>query len=96
MYWQTLRNQSRNGRCNDAFLLKATEHMDFSSLADRLGVLDDGNVSGYRFPLPSESFVAGSRLMEEFAFDGTKVSMKLINIKKQQKILFIGIVYKAT
>ena len=78
------------------FLLKATEHMDFSSLADRLGVLDDGNVSGYRFPLPSESFVVGSRLMEEFAFDGTKVSMKLINLKKQQKILFIGIVYKAT
>ena len=70
--------------------------MDFSSLADRLGGLDDGNVSGYRFPLPSESFVAGSHLMEEFAFDGTKVSMKLINLKKQQKILFIGIVYKAT
>ena len=41
--------------------------------ADR--VLDDGNVWGYCFLLPSESDVARSGMMEEFTFVGTKVGL---------------------
>ena len=42
-------------------------------LADR--VLDDGNFSDYCLLLPSESYVAGSRVMKEFTFGGMKVRL---------------------
>ena len=53
-------------------------------LADR--VLDDGNFSRYRFLPLSESYVAASRVVEDFMFSEIKVKiMKVKDIKKQEK-----------
>ena len=53
--------------------------------ADR--VLKDENFSRYCFLLPSESYVAGSRVVKEFTFSGIKPGqiMKVIDLKKQAK-----------
>ena len=68
-------------------------------------VLDDGDFSGYcflsvwTFLIPSASYVAGSRKLKEFTFCGMKVRLWSHQSKeatKEFKILFIGIVYKAT
>ena len=48
---------------------------------------------------PVNSYVAGFWVMKEFTFGGMKPEgqiMKVINLLKEFKILFFGIVYKAT
>ena len=62
--------------------------------ADR--VLEDGNFSGYCFLLPRESYVAGSRMVKEFTFRLWRSSTRIKEASKEFKILFIGIVHKAT
>ena len=83
------------GETNVFFLtLRATQ-----LLADR--IFADRNFSGYCFLLPSKSNVAGSRMVKEFTFGGRGTrpdygGWRSKEASKEIKILFIGIVCKAT
>ena len=63
--------------------------------ADR--VLDEGNISEYCLLLPSEFICCWISFDEGFhVWWNQGQIIKVINLKKHPKILFIGIVYKVT